>query len=223
MRTQAAIFDIDGTLLPMSLERMLIVCMLKHKLVSFGTLTKRFFGVALRFGGKRAILTNKFYLEGIKVQEIENLLDGGCWEEIKGRFFPSMLDMMRLFADADVPIVLLSGTIDILARRVSQYLGIQQVISSQLEVKDGAFTGRLTGIYPYRDGKVRLAMKLLEDNGWNPSDVWAFGDSMSDFGLLSMVGHPVAVNPSRKLSRMAQKLNWPVLIAGKRHWSPFSE
>lgn len=39
----------------------------------------------------------------------------------------------------------------------------------------------------------------------------AYADSASDLPLLSSCGHPVAVNPDRRLWKAAQAAGWPVL------------
>ena len=223
MKPDAAIFDIDGTLLPMSLERMLIACMLRHKLVSWGMLVKRIASLALKPGGKKRFLINKFYLQGLDVERVENLLEQGCWEEIRGRFFPTMLNIAGLFREADVPIILLSGTIDVMAKRVAAMMDADLVISSRLEVVDGKFTGRIQGIYPYREGKVQLAEQIISASGWDWARVWAFGDSGSDIPLLTRVGNPVAVNPSKELRKLARRNGYLIIDAGPRFWLPFRQ
>jgi len=38
-----------------------------------------------------------------------------------------------------------------------------------------------------------------------------YTDSISDLPLLERVAHPAAVNPDRKLRRLAQQCGWPIL------------
>jgi phosphoserine phosphatase len=44
----------------------------------------------------------------------------------------------------------------------------------------------------------------------------AYSDSHTDLPFLEAVGHPVAVNPDRKLRRIASQRGWPVLEFGRR-------
>ncbi len=222
MRIDAAVFDIDGTLIPMSLERMLITCMLRRKILTYRELFKRISPLVFSGGGKVRFLRNKFYLKGTSVNEVKELLDGGCWQEIEGRFFQSMLEAIELFRKSGAKIVLLSGTIDILAKYAEGFIRPDHLVSSRLRVKNGVFTGEIEGIYPYRGGKVTVLEDLLKGNGWDREHIWAFGDSHSDFELLSYVGHPVAVNPSSKLEKAARRLKWPVWRVGPRVWNPFA-
>ena len=44
---------------------------------------------------------------------------------------------------------------------------------------------------------------------------FAYADSGSDLPLLSLVGHPCAVNPDRSLRTTAKAYDWPILTLGK--------
>jgi len=44
----------------------------------------------------------------------------------------------------------------------------------------------------------------------------AYSDSNTDLPFLEAVGHPVAVNPDRKLRRVAAQRGWPILEFGRR-------
>ena len=44
----------------------------------------------------------------------------------------------------------------------------------------------------------------------------AYSDSHTDLPFLEAVGHPVAVNPDRRLRRLARERGWPMLEFSKR-------
>ena len=44
-----------------------------------------------------------------------------------------------------------------------------------------------------------------------PRASWAFSDSVNDLPLLSLVRHPVAVNPDRDLAAIALTNGWRIL------------
>ncbi len=222
MKYDAAVFDIDGTLLPMSLERMLIACMLSNRAISLSHLFRELLAIAFEKGGVVKFLRNKFYIEGLEAQRVHEIIDSKCWTEIKNRFFRSMIEIIELFRESGTPIVLLSGTIDIIAERVRDFINSDYVLSSKLEVVNGIFTGKVVGIYPYREGKVAVLREVVEKEGWDWGKIWAFGDSPADLPLLKAVGHPVAVNPSKRLRQKAKEMGWPILDVGPRMWNPFS-
>ena len=50
-----------------------------------------------------------------------------------------------------------------------------------------------------------------EREGISLSDSFAYSDSMSDLPMLSIVGHPAAVNPDMRLRQTALHHDWPIL------------
>ncbi|MGO4433590.1 HAD family hydrolase, partial [Paenarthrobacter sp. RAF9] len=56
-----------------------------------------------------------------------------------------------------------------------------------------------------------VAVQLVADRaGLDLDHCWAYSDSANDIPLLTMVGHPVVINPDAKLRRHARDNNWPV-------------
>jgi phosphoserine phosphatase len=51
---------------------------------------------------------------------------------------------------------------------------------------------------------------MAAEHGVDLADRHAYGDSLADFPLLEIVGHPHAVNPDFRLSREARRRRWPV-------------
>jgi HAD superfamily hydrolase (TIGR01490 family) len=106
--------------------------------------------------------------------------------------------------------VILSSAISCICRDVAVNLGIDDIICSDLEVEDGTFTGLPKGKICYGNEKaVRLQM-YCEKNNSTPREAWYYGDSVSDLPVLSLVGHPVCVNPDRKLKKIAEKEGWEI-------------
>lgn len=84
-------------------------------------------------------------------------------------------------------------------------------IATELEVKEGRFTGRLIEPPCYGPGKVELALAYAGRHNIDLRKSYFYSDSASDLPLLEAVGHPIATNPNRKLSRIAVKRGWPVM------------
>ena len=53
-------------------------------------------------------------------------------------------------------------------------------------------------------------MSIADAEGLDLKRCWAYSDSYNDIPLLSMVGHPVAINPDARLRSHAREHNWPV-------------
>ena len=54
-------------------------------------------------------------------------------------------------------------------------------------------------------------MRSLSDSlGIDLEHSYAYGDSYADKEFLESVGHPVAVNPDRRLKKLAESRGWPI-------------
>lgn len=94
---------------------------------------------------------------------------------------------------------------------VARELGLGDAyLATRLEVKDGRFTGRLLQPTCYGQGKVLLAASYATEHGIDLSQSYFYTDSHRDLPLLEAAGHPVAVNPDRKLARIAAERGWPI-------------
>ena len=50
-----------------------------------------------------------------------------------------------------------------------------------------------------------------EKEGLSLSECYSYSDSISDLPMLSVVGHPAAVNPDFRLKNTALQHDWPIL------------
>jgi phosphoserine phosphatase len=118
-------------------------------------------------------------------------------------------------------IVLLSGTLEPLAREAGRALeaalaerGIYcelYVCATRLEEVDGKWAGKILGEAMFGEAKERAARRIAAELKLDLRRCYAYGDSVSDRWLLGAVGLPVAVNPCRKLARLARMRGWTVL------------
>ena len=107
--------------------------------------------------------------------------------------------------------VLVTGALDILAEPVARYLGIDDVISNELEYVNGYATGELKGTLIAGAAKAARMRRFAAENGYELDRCYAYSDSMSDYPMLAVVGRPAVVNPDRRLKRIAREYDWPIL------------
>jgi HAD superfamily phosphoserine phosphatase-like hydrolase len=118
-------------------------------------------------------------------------------------------------------IVVISGTLEPLARIAALALegklaarGIKvtiRVIATQLEEKEGRWTGRILGEAMFGEAKAGAAKRMAEELRLDLRRCYAYGDSLNDRWLLEAVGRPAAVNPSNNLASIARTRAWPIL------------
>jgi HAD superfamily hydrolase (TIGR01490 family) len=107
-------------------------------------------------------------------------------------------------------LAIVTGASPYVARPVARIVGIPHVVSSELEVLDGRFTGRPSPPLCYAEGKIVRATKLAEAHGFTLADATFYSDSFTDLPLLAAVGEAVAVNPDPRLAREARLRKWRV-------------
>jgi HAD superfamily hydrolase (TIGR01490 family) len=129
------------------------------------------------------------------------------------RLAPTGLEKIRWHQAQGHRVVINSASIEEIIKPVTNHLGLGgDYLCTRLSVKNGRYTGMLDGPTCYGQGKVYWAEKWAKDNGLNfPECVgYFYTDSSSDLPLLELADHPVAVNPSRKLARIAVQRGWPI-------------
>ncbi len=108
-------------------------------------------------------------------------------------------------------VVIITATIEEIAGPVAAHLGLEY-ISTRLATHNGRYTGLLDGPPCYGPGKVYWARQWSLANKLDfPQAVgYFYTDSSSDLPLLELARYPVAVNPSRKLAKIAEARQWPI-------------
>jgi HAD superfamily hydrolase (TIGR01490 family) len=108
-------------------------------------------------------------------------------------------------------IVILSSALTTVCQEMAKHLNIDDIICSELEVKNGCLTGRPLGHLCFGEEKAVRLHGYCAKNNSSPSDAWYYGDSISDLPVLKAVGNPVCVNPDKKLRKTALKRDWKIL------------
>ena len=113
--------------------------------------------------------------------------------------------------DAGMNIVIATTTLYEFARPIAQHLGVESIITSNLEYDDGLSTGRLTGKACFGDEKRVQVEKHLASEGASPESIVFFTDSGYDLPLFEAAGFGVSVNPDARLLAATKRLNRPAL------------
>ena len=101
-----------------------------------------------------------------------------------------------------------------IAGPIARELGVPHLLATVPEEQDGEFTGRAAGVPAFREGKITRLMIWLAERGERLEDfqrTYFYSDSLNDLPLLSLVSHPVAVDPDPTLRAHAARHGWPVI------------
>ena len=80
---------------------------------------------------------------------------------------------------------------------------INNIISTELDLQDGQYTGRIKGDIVYGSIKAKIINTKYKNKEFSRS--YAYADHYSDYDLLNMVSNPVLVNPDKKSQRYFEK------------------
>jgi len=151
------------------------------------------------------------WVAGIPEQTMMDL----CYEVFHKVLLPSVYEEARAeiitHKDKNTKVVILSSSLTPVCREAAKNLGMDDILCSDLEVKNGYLTGSPVGRLCFGEEKVVRLKQYCKKNNTITSDTWYYGDSISDLPALSSVGNPVCVNPDKKLKKEAQLRGWKIL------------
>lgn len=130
---------------------------------------------------------------------------------LKPAVFPGTFELIEKSRSLGLRQVVVTGALDFSVEPLMKYLGIETYVSNRLEFVNGIATGRLLPPVLAAATKASWIRNYAEQEGINLSDSYAYTDSMSDLPMLSIVGHPAAVNPDMRLKQTALHHDWPIL------------
>ena len=109
-------------------------------------------------------------------------------------------------------IVLVTTTPLDLIKPFADLLEFDDVLATRYGVgDDGRYNGRVDGEFVWNRGKARSVDVWAKANRIDLAESYAYSDSIFDRPFLSMVGHPVAVNPDPRLLIYARAKRWPTV------------
>ncbi len=108
--------------------------------------------------------------------------------------------------------VVITATNSFVTKPIATAYGIEHLIGSEPEMVNGEYTGSVTGVPTYKEGKVIRINQWLEARGQQLSDFetsYFYSDSHNDLPLMKLVTDPVAVDADATLTAFAEQHGWP--------------
>lgn len=210
-----ALFDIDGTLVRGSSERLFWLY-----LAARGRQGPRQVFAYLLFlirylptGGIHTIKKNKAYLTGLRASDVAMLAADFVQGWLVKRLNDAAVQRLQQHLQRKDTVVLLSGTLEPIARALADYLGVRRVCATLCSERHGRYLPQPPETHPFGAAKLSLARQLADQLDLDLAQASAYGDSGHDIFLLEAVGHPVAVDPDPKLLATAVARDWEVIAS----------
>lgn len=213
----AAFFDLDRTLISGSSTFTLAAAARRAGMMPSHQLLRASVGaVMFKFAGAGDDTTDRVrdqLLQFVTGQRQDDLA------ALNERVLPTLLGMIRpearrlldLHRHAGRATYIVSAAPQEIVGPLAQSLGMAGGIGTRSEVSNGIYTGQLAGPFCYGAGKVEAMEELSRWDGLDLAQCYAYSDSASDLPMLGAVGHPVAVNPDKRLEREARRNGWPIV------------
>jgi HAD superfamily hydrolase (TIGR01490 family) len=147
-------------------------------------------------------------VKGHRVSELMSIGEEIYDEYMADRIWPGTRALAQAHLDAGQQVWLVTAapveTATIIARR----LGLTGALGTVAESVDGVYTGKLVGEPLHGPAKAEAVRALAAAEGFELERCAAYSDSHNDIPMLSLVGHPYAINPDSKLRKHARELDW---------------
>ena len=131
--------------------------------------------------------------------------------KIEPNILPKAEELLARHRTKGDTLLIITATNRFITAPIAERLGVDHLIAVNPEVKNGRYTGRVSGVPSFREGKVTRLEKWLEDQDLTMEGAWFYSDSHNDLPLLEIVEHPVAVDPDDTLREIATQRQWRIM------------
>ena len=217
-RPTAAFYDVDGTLIKTN-----VVHAYAYYAINAPQMTQKIgktagllaslplYWLADKFD--RRLFNDAFYrnYEGYSEDRLVLLGEEIFDNVIRPNIFEGAMSLVERSRQQGHRQILVTGALDVITKPLAEYLGCDDYVANRLQMKDGVATGELEKPAIAGPNKARGVRQYAEKHDYDLDGSFAYADSGSDVPLLSVVGHPCAVNPDFEMKKTARAYDWPVL------------
>ncbi|MEU3845127.1 HAD-IB family hydrolase [Streptomyces sp. NPDC028635] len=147
-------------------------------------------------------------VKGHRVSELQSIGEEIYDEYMAERIWPGTRALAQAHLDAGQKVWLVTAAPVEIATVIARRLGLTGALGTVAESVDGVYTGKLVGEPLHGPAKAEAVRALAAAEGLDLARCAAYSDSHNDIPMLSLVGHPYAINPDAKLRRHAREHDW---------------
>ena len=219
-RTTAAFFDFDGTIIAthsvrdMFLERLKNGEISSQELFDLGDMVTRYL---LNVSGfEDALVSAVRNLKGMPERELAELGEKVTREHLAAEIFPEVRAMIAAHEQQGHTVVIVSSATRYQIEPVARILGVEHILCTELELEDGRLTGRVKGEPCFGENKLLAARDFAAKQRVRLQKSYFYTNGIEDLPLLEAVGHPVTINPDRKLAAVVRENGWRAVYLESR-------
>jgi HAD superfamily hydrolase (TIGR01490 family) len=131
--------------------------------------------------------------------------------KIEPHILPKAEELIARHRTRDDTLLIVTATNRFITGPIAERFGIDHLIAVEPERVNGHYTGKVSGVPSYREGKVTRLQAWLDDQEIALDGAWFYSDSHNDIPLLEIIDNPVAVDPDDTLRKVAEKRHWRIM------------
>ena len=217
--TEAAFFDLDKTVIAKAAMLAFGPQLHQEGMLNRWLVARALWGqVVFRYLGANEARMVKMRETALKVaagwekERISSLVDEALTEVIDPLVYTEAVELIESHQEAGRRVYLVSASPEEIVFPLARHLGVDSAIATRARIdNEGRYTGEVE-FYSAGEGKVEAINAEAERYGIDLAGSFAYSDSVTDLPMLSMVGHPVAVNPDKALLKEAIDRGWEIRV-----------
>ncbi|HEY2525347.1 MAG TPA: HAD-IB family hydrolase [Candidatus Binataceae bacterium] len=213
-----AFYDLDGTLASLNLLHATIFYLanLGEWSARAGYLARLVLDLPMLYLAERQdrrLLNMKLFeaYKGVSRDRLWELGEEYCERVLMRHLYPRAIEMLEANRAAGIEPVLVTGSPDFLVEPLSRGLNIDHFAANRLVYSRGIATGRMLEPVMAGSEKAVWCESFAAERRVSLDACWGYADSYYDLPFLCALGHPVAVNPDRRLLAAAHNRKWPIV------------
>lgn len=209
-----AFFDFDGTIISGYSATAMLVEKFKRRQMSLeevyetGNTIAQYSMGQIGFSGLMS--AGARFMKGISEESYERFGEELYDKHISRKIYPEARALVEAHLAKGHTVAIISSATPYQVCPTAQDLGIDHVLCSHYEVRDGEFTGEIIRPLCFGTGKVIAAQQLADEKHIELDNTFFYSDSEDDLELLERVGRPRPLNPNQKLTKISVERGWPI-------------
>jgi len=213
---QLAIFDLDHTLLPFDSDKAWNQFLIDIDAVDeayYHDNNERFYQDYL--DAKLDIRAYQRFacevLQNYPIEQVTAWRDQYIQDIVRPQLQIKALECIQAYKIEGFHTLIISATNTFIVEPIASLHGVESYLGCEFEVVNGKYTGELTGIPTYKEGKIAALDTWLSSQGAKATPIHFYSDSINDRPLLERADQAFVVDPDQSLAELAKDQGWPVI------------
>ena len=220
-----AFFDFDGTLI----DGYSAVAYFRDRLLARDVGTNELLGslvesVNVEVRGRdvhRLVEIGVGALAGRSTEDIDKMGERLFRKNIAQMIYPEARILVAAHQARGHTVVIASSALSFQVEAAARDLGIDDILCTRMEVRDGVLTGFVDGPILWGDAKAQAVRDFADERDIDLAHSFAYGNGAEDLAYLATVGNPRPLNPADGLAAAAAERDWPTArLTRPQHLTP---